>query len=89
MKRVIMDAMNDSFHKANDRTTGCWHRFWLDLQARGLGVLQLFGRSRGMWSELEVARQKRLLERRLLAQGFSRKLALIAVATAFAEPAKP
>jgi len=42
-----------------------------------------------MWVELEVARQKRELERRLLAQGFSRKLAVIAVSTAFAEPAQP
>ena len=89
MERGIIEAMNNSFHNANDGAAGCWHRFWLDLQAGGLEVLQLFGAVRGMRVELEVARQKRLLERRLLAQGFSRKLAVIAVSTAFAETAQP
>lgn len=81
--------MNDSFHTTNASGAGRARRFLLALQAGGLGVLRLFGRSGGMPFDLEVALQKRELEEKLLAAGYSRKLAMIAVAEAFSPTAKP
>jgi len=89
MERGIIEAMNNSFSTPFS-TTGRWLNGLLAKLGRGTcRLLQSFDSGRGRFPEVEIAAQKRLLEKRLLANGYSRKLALIAVATAFAEPAKP
>ncbi|MEW6590205.1 MAG: hypothetical protein AB1418_04125 [Pseudomonadota bacterium] len=56
---------------------------WHGLGAGCLKVLQLFGESGGTPPSRVVSLQKRELEEKLLAAGYSRKLALIAVSEAF------
>lgn len=70
-------------------TAGCL-REWVThgFQVGYLKALRLFDASGGMPTAQAIALQKRELEKKLLAEGYSLTLAKIAVAEAFAQPAK-
>lgn len=71
------------FHNTNASATGRWGRVWHGLGAGCSRALQLFNLDSGMLPGLDVALQKRELEKKLLASGYSLKLAKIAVREAF------
>jgi len=84
-----IDTMNDSFHTPSSAAGRWLNGFFAKLGAGGAQLLRLFETGGARPVELEIAAQKRALESKLLAAGYSRKLALIAVSEAFAKPAKP
>ena len=89
MERGIIEAMNNSFSTPSRAAGRGLDGLMAKFGAGCARLLQSFDSGRGRFPEVEIAAQKRVLEKKLLATGYSRKLALIAVATAFAEPAKP
>lgn len=89
VKCGMIDTMNDSFNTPSRAAGRCLDGLMAKLGAGCSGLLRLFGPGDGRFPDVEIAAQKRELEKKLLAAGYSRKLALIAVSEAFARPAKP
>jgi hypothetical protein len=71
------------FHTQTPGLLDASRRFVASIKAGCLKALRVFSRGGAMSTELELAANKRELENTLLAQGFSRRLAKIAVASAF------
>lgn len=77
------------FHKRIVRPAGCWGRFLHGLVEGFYRALRVFDRSGGIPPALERALSKRELEKKLLAKGYTLKLAKIAVSEEFLDRSKP
>lgn len=84
-----MVAMKEFFHDTSASPAGRWGRFRHEFGAGCSKLLRLFGQGDGMSPKRVVALQKRELEEKLLAEGYSLRLAKIAVSEAFKPAAQP